>query len=91
MKVEHVVNEHRFVARLGDDEAVLAYELSQDVLNILSVFVPEAFRGQGMADKLGLEAFDYALREGFKVLPTCPFIAGRFLEKHPELKKMTVK
>jgi predicted GNAT family acetyltransferase len=45
--------------------------------------VDEAYGGQGLANKLAVQALDETIREGLGIVPVCPFIK-KFLAKHPE-------
>ncbi len=44
---------------------------------------PVAMRGQGVASALVERLIADARREGFKVVPKCPFVVAQF-ERHPE-------
>jgi predicted GNAT family acetyltransferase len=74
----------RFVARLPGGEAFLSYRTQEDALELVHTFVPEAFRGRGIAERLCRAAFAYARRQGLKVIPTCSYVAEAYLKRHPE-------
>jgi predicted GNAT family acetyltransferase len=84
LDIHHEPAAHRFVARIGDAEAVLEYDtVDAHTLDYHHTFVPPALRGGGIASQLAAFALRYAREHGIKVLPTCPFVA-RYLSRHPE-------
>lgn len=90
MEILHDKTAGKFFIKTGEDEAVLKYTLEGDIMNILSVFVPPAFRGQGVAEKLGIEAFEFARAGNLKVIPTCPYIENQFLARKQEYRSLIV-
>lgn len=88
MLIEHCENTQRFVTRIEGKEAYIEYSMPEDgVVNLLSTFVPEEGRGQGIAGKLAQAAFEYAQQKNYKVIPTCPFLPA-WLEKNPQWKDL---
>jgi predicted GNAT family acetyltransferase len=87
MTVEHVesdVNGGRFVVRIGDTEAELVYTRpGPTLIDLQHTYVPKGARGQGVAEALAKAAFAYARAQGFRVIPSCPFVR-RWLQMHPE-------
>jgi predicted GNAT family acetyltransferase len=45
--------------------------------------VPDALRGRSVGQALVLRAVEDARREGFRIIPLCPFARSQF-ERHPE-------
>jgi len=45
--------------------------------------VPDALRGRGVGQALVLRAVEDARREGFRIIPLCPFARSQF-ERHPQ-------
>jgi predicted GNAT family acetyltransferase len=45
--------------------------------------VHDALRGRGVGQVLVLRAVEDARKEGFKIIPLCPFAKAQF-ERHPE-------
>jgi predicted GNAT family acetyltransferase len=45
--------------------------------------VPSEARGRGAASEITSFALDYARAHGYRVRPSCPFVA-RFVAVHPE-------
>ena len=88
MQVEHLEDENRFVVRMDDEEAELAYlRAGPKVIDIQHTYVPEGGRGHGVAEALAMAAFQFARERGYRVVPTCPFVR-RWLETHPEEAKL---
>lgn len=78
----------RFVLRQdGQVVAELVYERRGDVLDIQHTFTPPPLRGREIAARLTAAAFDYARREGLRVVPTCSYTA-LYVERHPELRAL---
>ncbi len=84
IEVVHDESRARFVAVLKGEEAVVEYRMpDENTLDLHRTFVPDVARGRGVAGLLVRAALDHARSEGYRVIPTCPYVA-RFLEKHPE-------
>jgi len=45
--------------------------------------VPDALRGRGVGQALVLRAVEDARREGFRIIPLCPFARAQF-ERHAD-------
>lgn len=87
MNIIHDAEKKEFRAELGDYRAVLMYAKRGDVIDLYHIYVPDPFRGQGIAGKILVAAFEYAQKEGLKVAVSCPFIAKDFLGKFPHYQK----
>ena len=74
----------RFVIRLGDEAAELTYSITTPTLIIADhTGVPDSFRGTGAGLALVQALVDAARKDGFKVVPLCPFVKAQAL-KHPD-------
>jgi uncharacterized protein len=73
----------KFYATVDGHEAVIRYEKTGDVYDLMHTFVPETLRGHGVADQLVRGALDEIRRQGARFVPTCPFVKA-FLKHHPE-------
>ena len=82
--VEHDRAKSRFVIRLEGREAFLSYRQEGTELDLQHTFVPDAFRGRGLAERLCQAAFEHAKAGHLTVIPTCPYISGAYLKRHPE-------
>lgn len=49
--------------------------------------MPPGLEGQGVGSKLAQTGLNYARREGLRVMPLCPYIAG-YISRHPEYKDL---
>ena len=81
--------ESRFEARLGDDLALIEYQLSDKVIAYTHTEVPPAFEGKGVAAKMARAALEYAKEQGLMVAPFCPYIAS-YIKRHPEYQSITI-
>ena len=89
LNVEHDLASHRFIIRAQGQEAFLAYRPHGSELDFYQTFVPEAFRGRGMAERLVGTGYEYVKANGFTVRPTCPYVSGAYLKRHPEYESLT--
>lgn len=84
LKIEHHEERGQFVATVDGDDAVLSYgRIGNDVLEYRSTYVPPALRHRGIATALAIRALDYARAGGFRVVPSCWFVA-KVIDEHPE-------
>ena len=84
--IRHEPEARRFVAELDGGLAYITYrETGPGVLDLDHTFVPKALRGGGIASQLTVRALDYARDRGFKVVPSCPFVAA-YVARHPEYR-----
>lgn len=74
---------HRYELAIGDQTAIVTYNLSDPNLMITETLVPEALEGQGIASRLARHVIDDARDRGLLILPVCPFFSA-YLQKHPE-------
>lgn len=82
--IRHDRDRQRFVARLDGQEANLQYsQADEKTLDYESTFVPVEHRKQGIGERIVLEALDFALENGYQVIPSCPFVRS-VLEEHSE-------
>ncbi|MBI2093143.1 MAG: N-acetyltransferase [Candidatus Omnitrophica bacterium] len=86
IEVKHDEPNHRFVVTLSGEEAHLLYRRSGSCMDFYRTYVPESFRGRGIAEKLCKTAFEYAKANHFTVIPTCSYISGAYLKRHPEYR-----
>jgi hypothetical protein len=86
--IRHEAQSHRFVIDLEGATALLQYrELDAGTLDFCHTFVPVALRGGGIASQLTEHALRYARQRGYKVVPSCPFVAV-YIERHPEYRDL---
>mgnify|MGYP001616995915 CR=1 FL=1 len=82
--VQHDIAGNRFVVRLEGHEAVLRYRRAGQTIDMYQTVVPEAFRGRGIAEQLARAAFEFAKVERLAVIPSCSYLSGPYLKRHPE-------
>jgi predicted GNAT family acetyltransferase len=87
--VQHDAAGSRFTILLEGSEAVLQYRRSGKEIDLCSTFVPEELRGQGLAERLAKAAFEYAKSQHLAVRPSCSYISGAYLKRHPEYLPLT--
>lgn len=82
--VAHDVQNQKFYLVLDGHEAHIRYRLSGKTADFYSTFVPEALRGRGLAEALCQAAFEHAKANQWRVSPSCSYISGAYLKRHPE-------
>jgi len=87
MEVIHDAEKKEFRVDLGAYRAVLLYARRGKVLDLYHIYVPDPFRGGGIAFKILTEAFEYAQKENLQVVATCPFVAEGFLKHFPQYQE----
>ena len=87
--VTHDEPARRFRVTLQGYEACLMYRLSGNEMDLYHTYVPEAFRGRGVADKLCKAAFEYAKAKGLIAVPSCSYISEAYLKRHKEYESLT--
>lgn len=79
----------RFVLDVNGEEIYLLYDEGKETIDLYSTYTPPQLRGQGLAEKVVLAAFEYAKEKNLKVIPTCWYV-GSFLHKYPEYNYLTI-
>ena len=82
--VLHNRQDQRFSVKLEGYEACLMYSRRANEIDLYHTYVPEVFRGRGIAERLCRAAFEYAKREGLVAIPSCSYISDTYLKRHPE-------
>lgn len=57
-------------------------------MDMYETFVPPEYRGKGVAGKLVEAAFKHCAASDVLVRPSCTYISGRFVPKHPEYEEI---
>jgi predicted GNAT family acetyltransferase len=74
----------RWVVVLDGHESEMTFSRASPQLIIIDhTSVPDALRGRGVGQALVRRAVDDARRDGFKIIPLCPFAKSQF-ERHAE-------
>lgn len=82
---EHGAKGRFFVELDGHGEAAeLTFSRASDVLVIVDhTGVPDSMRGMGIGKALAERVVEEARRQGFRIVPLCPFFKAQAL-RHPE-------
>ena len=89
LNVQHDPAGNRFFVKLEGYEACLMYRRSGNELDLYHTYVPEVFRGRGVAEQLCKAAFEYAKANRLTVVPSCSYISGAYLKRHTEYESLT--
>jgi len=81
-------DENRFEVTLGEEIALIDYNIAGKNIIYTHTEVPVGHEGKGIAKKMAYEAMEYARREGLKVQALCPFVK-KYVIKHPEYHDIT--
>ena len=74
----------RWVVVVDGHESEMTYSRASAQLIIIDhTDVPDALRGRGVGQALVQRAVDDARREGFKIIPLCPYAKAQF-QRHAE-------
>ncbi|XP_018517056.1 protein NATD1 [Lates calcarifer] len=88
LMVEHDRQNQRFTVTPGSGAgthecAVLSYKFTgEKEVDLMSTYVPETFRGQGVAALLSQAAMDFLVEENLKARVSCWYIQ-KYIEEHP--------
>jgi len=75
---------HRFETQsAGTTPAFLSYTREEERVILEHTFVPDEFRGRGLAATLVRAALDEARRQHWRIVPRCTYVAG-FIEQNQE-------
>lgn len=86
MKESRDARHGRYVARLAgaDGEAEITFTVrGPDLISADHTGAPDAMRGTGAAAALVAHMVEDARRNGFRILPLCPYVRAQY-EKHPD-------
>lgn len=84
-EVQHEEGKRYYIPFEGE-EAELTYQENGKTRDFRHTFVPEELRGRKVAEKLVGHALNDTMKNGYKFVPTCPYVKS-FVEKHPEYQK----
>lgn len=87
LKIINNAIKHRFETEVGAKTAFLNYRLGDKVITFTHTEVPESLNGRGIGTALVKAGLDYAVGQGLRVVPQCPFVA-EFISAHPQYQKM---
>jgi predicted GNAT family acetyltransferase len=78
---------HRFETEVGSKTAFLNYILRENVVTFTHTEVPSSLHGRGIGTALVKAGLGYALEQGLRVIPQCPFVAD-FINTHPQYQSI---
>lgn len=88
--MNEVVNDlqgSRFVLDVNGQEVYVLYAEDKETLDLYLTYTPSQLRGQGLAEKVVLAVFEYAIEKNLKVIASCWYVR-KFLEKHMEYQNI---
>lgn len=83
LTIEHNAAASRFETTVDGSRCVADYVLAGTTLTLHHTEVPPSLAGRGIAAALVAEALAHARREGWRVRPTCSYVAS-YMQRHPE-------
>lgn len=83
-------DEGQFEAEVHGATAVAEYARAGDRITFTHTEVPEAYRGQGIGEKLVRTTLEEARAEDLTVRPLCPFVKS-YIQSHPEFQDLVSK
>lgn len=90
LSVRHDPERSGFFIGTNGAEAELTYRKKPNgTLVYHHTYVPDEFRGKGIAGKITRYALEWAKKNGRKVRATCPYILS-YLKNHPEYESILV-
>ncbi len=89
--IKHDKTHQRFTRKCGEYEACLMYAQKDRILDFYHIYTPDPYRGSIVSTSILKHAFTYARENGYRVVPSCPYIAGPFLSRFPEYKAIVDK
>ena len=90
-EVKHLKEKQLFYIDIDNQSAELKYFMdTENVMNIMSTYVPDSLRGKGIAGKLVEECLHYAKENSFRIIPSCSYVHS-YIKNHPEYETMLLK
>jgi hypothetical protein len=90
LPIRHEPDSRRFAADIAGKSAYITYrELAGQTLELDHTYVPRELRGAGIASQLTRHALEYARGRGYRVIPSCPFVAA-YIKRHPEYRELRI-
>ncbi len=83
-------NAKQYEFHIGDQLAKIEYIKSKDRIFLTHTEVPVALEGQGIGSELTEAVLQDVEKNGWTLVPLCPFVAG-YIKKHPDWKKLVLK
>ena len=81
--IAHNLSAGRFEAVVDGLFCVIDYRLVDGVMTTHHTYVPPGLEGRGIAAALVTQALAHARSQGWRVRPTCSYVAS-YMRRHPE-------
>lgn len=88
--VVHKAAHQRFEAQLDGEVAFLRYTFQGGRVFFDHTYVPDAFRGRGVAAALVQAALNEARKQNWKIVPRCSYVAA-FLTRNPQFADLVAE
>lgn len=83
LEILHNPEQNRFELEVDKHLALVEYMRAGNNIIFTHTEVPPALEGQGIGAKLAKYVLDYAVEQGYKIQPLCPFISA-YVRRHEE-------
>ena len=90
LEVVHDPKLGQFKIEVGRSQAVLNYELEDNVMVFTHTGVPRPLEGQGIGAKLAKTGLDYAREHSHTVVPACEFMEV-YIRRHREYQDLVTE
>ncbi len=88
LEIKHDKNKQRFYVEKDNKKSELKYKkIDEKTLDYFTVFVSEELRNQNIASEITEFALQYAKKNNYKVVPSCPYVRS-YLEEHPKYQNL---
>lgn len=88
LEILHDEAKGKFSTELKGSEAFLLYRpVGDNELDYRSTVVPDQHRHLGIGEQIVKHALEFARENGYKVIPTCPFVTW-VVERNPEYREI---
>lgn len=87
IRLVHNPQQQRFEVRIQGEVASVSYTRDGGRVVFDHTYVPEAFRGKGVAAALVRAALGEAREQHWQIVPQCSYVAA-FIERHPEFASL---
>ena len=87
--VVHNAARQRFEVAMDDEVAFVSYSHVAGRVVFEHTYVPERFRGKGIAATLVRAALNEARNQRWRIVPQCSYVAA-FVERNPEFADLVV-
>jgi len=72
--VEHQPEQQQFILSLDDGQGHLRYQISGQDIDFTSTYVPDAWRGRGLARELVDTGLSWARKQGLTIHASCSYV-----------------